>query len=101
MTWRIFNSLRHQNIVISAKSRNQSKNEGQKDRKANRLREPKAASEREASEGQSAGQGSAENAADISELSERASAGVWVEIPGAALWREIRGGGTLCGRGLR
>jgi hypothetical protein len=45
------------------------------DRKFNRLCEPKAASGREASEGQRAGQGSTECSAGISEVSERASAG--------------------------
>ena len=45
------------------------------DRKFNRLCEPKAASGREASEGQRAGQGATESAANISEVSERASAG--------------------------
>jgi hypothetical protein len=46
-------------------------------------------------------QGSSDNAADISEVSERASVGVWEEIPGAADWREISGGGTLFGRRWR
>ena len=68
------------------------------DSKFNRLCEPKAASGREASESQRAGQGSTEGGADISEVSERALAGVWEEIAGAASRREIRGGGTLCGR---
>jgi hypothetical protein len=45
------------------------------DRKLNRLCERKAASEREAREGQRAGQGSTEGGADISDVPERASAG--------------------------
>ena len=44
------------------------------DRKFNRLCEPKAASGREASEGQGADQGSTESGADISQVSGRASA---------------------------
>jgi hypothetical protein len=45
------------------------------DRKFNRLCEPKVASAREASEGQRAGQGATESGADISQVSECASAG--------------------------
>ena len=45
------------------------------ERKFKRLCEPKSASAREASEGQRAGQGATESGANISEVSERASAG--------------------------
>ena len=71
------------------------------DRKFKRLCEPEAASGRETREGQRAGQGPTESGADISEVSERATARVWEAIANAAGGREISDGGTLSGRRWR
>lgn len=67
------------------------------DRQFNRLFEPKAATEREASEGRRGGQGATKRAADLSEVSERAATGL-----GGACRRSVRRGisgrVTRCGR---
>jgi hypothetical protein len=71
------------------------------DRKFNRLCEPKAASGREASESQRAGQGSTEGGRGHLVRVGTRFGSVWEEIAGAAGRREIRGAGTLCGRRRR